>query len=330
MVGAGPREFVVAAGERGHRLDQFVQRSLAASGEVASRAEVQRWIGLGAVTVNRVRVKSSTDLRVGDVVLVSPAPDARTAAVPDADVAFDVVYEDDTIVVVNKPAGLVVHPARSHPSGTLVNGLLARGYFDLADASTLSDARDPEGHRRPGIVHRIDKGTSGLLVVARNAVAREGLKRQLSAHTVLREYDALALGDVKVLDHDTLHGRHPKDRLRFTTHLREGKRAVTHVASVERFGVATYVRCRLNTGRTHQIRVHLAESGTPILGDTLYGAQPRTGPLARLAKDLGHQALHARLLGFTHPVTGEELRFEAPLPADFALALVTLRSLGGT
>ena len=293
---------------------------------------MQRWIGLGAVTLNGTVVKASSDLRLGDVVQVRRPPEATTAAAPDANVEFDVVYEDEALVVVNKPAGLVVHPARSHPSGTLVNGLLARGYFDVAlaaqGAAELSDARDPEGHRRPGIVHRIDKGTSGLLVVARNAVAREGLKRQLSAHTVLREYDALALGDVKVLEHDTLHGRHPKDRLRFTTRLREGKRAVTHVAVVERFGLATYVRCRLSTGRTHQIRVHLAESGTPILGDTLYGALPREAHVVKLAKDLGHQALHARLLGFTHPVTGKELRFEAPLPPDFAAALETLRGLG--
>jgi 23S rRNA pseudouridine1911/1915/1917 synthase len=310
-------------------LDRFVQRALAARGEPASRAEVQRWIGLGAVSVNGAPKKPSEQLRAGDRVLVTRPGEARSAAAPEEGIAFEVVYADEALVVVNKPAGLVVHPARSCPTGTLVNGLLARGYFDaaVATAGELADARDPEGHHRPGIVHRIDRGTSGLLVVARTAAAREGLKRQLSAHTVLREYDALAIGDVKVLEHDTLHGRHPKDRLKFTTHLRTGKRAVTHVTIVERFsGVATHVRCRLSTGRTHQIRVHLAESGTPILGDALYGPAPRSPLLAALARALGHQALHARLLGFSHPVTGETLRFEAPLPDDFARALSGVRA----
>lgn len=313
-------------GDRGLRLDQFVQRALAASGAPPSRAEVQRWIGLGAVQVNGAARKPSEQLRPGDRVLVTRPDEALTAAVAEEGIAFDVVYVDDALVVVNKPAGLVVHPARSHPAGTLVNGLLARGYFEATRHEALADPRDPEAHHRPGIVHRIDRGTSGLLVVARTAVAREGLKKQLSAHTVLREYDALAIGDVTVLEHDTLHGRHPKDRLRFTTHLREGKRAVTHVAVVERFALATYVRCRLNTGRTHQIRVHLAESGTPILGDSLYGPLPRSPVLAALTRALGHQALHARLLGFTHPTTGEELRFEAPLPEDFRAALARLRA----
>jgi 23S rRNA pseudouridine1911/1915/1917 synthase len=224
----------------------------------------------------------------------------------------------------------VVHPAKSHPGGTLVNGLLARGYFSaLADAERQgpADARDPEGHRRPGVVHRIDKGTSGLLVVARTSTAREGLKAQFAAHTILREYDAIAVGDVKVLEHDTAYGRHPTDRLRFTSHLRgpgAGKRAVTRVEVVKRFKHATHVRCTLRTGRTHQIRVHLAETGTPVLGDTLYGKVPRDALLAELSRTLGHQALHARLLGFTHPVKGKSLRFEAPLPADFAEAMARL------
>ncbi len=295
-----------------------------------TRSEVQRWIALGVVTVEgegrAARVcKASEPVRVGDVVCVLPADSPRTDAAPDASVVFDVVYSDDALVVVNKPAGLVVHPARSHPSGTLVNGLLARGFFDAAAAS-LADPRDPEGYRRPGVVHRIDRGTSGLLVVARTAAAREGLKKQLAAHTVVREYEAIALGEVTRTEHDTLHGRHPTDRLRFTTRVRDGKRAITHVAVVTRFGPrATRVRCTLRTGRTHQIRVHLAESGTPILGDAVYGPLPRDPELARLFRALGHPALHARTLGFVHPVTGEEMRFEAPLPADFTAAL---RALG--
>ena len=321
------QELVVGEGERGQRLDRFVQRALSRGVDAPSRAEVQRWIDLGVVEVNGVAKKAADQLRTGDVVLVSRAAPAETRAVAEEGIAFDVVYADDDLVVVNKPAGLVVHPAKSHPGGTLVNGLLARGYFDAVgdvEREPLADTTDPEGHRRPGIVHRIDKGTSGLLVVARTATAREGLKTQFAAHTILREYDAIAVGGVKLLEHDTAYGRHPTDRLRFTTHLRgpgSGKRAITRVAIVTRFKNATHVRCTLRTGRTHQIRVHLADTGTPVLGDTLYGKLPRDALLAELARMLGHQALHARLLGFTHPVTGKKLRFEAPLPADMAEAL---------
>jgi 23S rRNA pseudouridine1911/1915/1917 synthase len=234
---------------------------------------------------------------------------------------------------VNKPAGLVVHPARGHAGGTLVNGLLARGYFD-AGATTasaaLSDPRDAEGFLRPGIVHRIDKGTSGILVVARTARARERLKEQFARHTIERAYDALSTGDVTAMRHDTLHGRHPRDRMRFTTRVEEGRRAVTEVTVLERFGGrATYVGCRLETGRTHQIRVHLAESGTPILGDPLYGLRPSHERIRAIAEALGRPALHARVLGFVHPATGKTMRFEAPLPEDFAGALAELRRIGG-
>jgi 23S rRNA pseudouridine1911/1915/1917 synthase len=326
---AAPETLVVETAERGCRLDQFVQRATSRGAAPPSRAEVQRWIGMGAVTLNGAAARPSDSLRPGDVVVVVRAAAVRTDAAAEEGVRFDVVYADDALVVVNKPAGLVVHPARGHATGTLVNGLLARGYFDAADAG-IADSRDPQGHVRPGIVHRIDKGTSGLLVVARTAAAREGLKAQLSAHTVLREYDAIAVGDVRLLVHDTLHGRHPRDRLRFTTHVSDGKRAITRVEVVAPFGVATHVRCTLRTGRTHQIRVHLAESGTPVLGDALYGPLPRHPLLASLARALGHQALHARLLGFTHPTTGQTLRFEAPLPADFEQALDRLRDLAAS
>jgi len=325
--GATPEERVVGEGERGQRLDRFVQRVSSASGEATSRAEAQRWIDHGAVRVNGAVKKAADQLRAGDVVTFTRAAPPLTTAIAEEGIAFEVIYADDVLVVVNKPAGLVVHPAKSHPGGTLVNGLLARGYFDALEAD-LADTRDKEGHRRPGIVHRIDKGTSGLLVVARTAAAREGLKAQFAAHTTLREYDAIAVGDVTVLEHDTAYGRHPTDRLRFTTHLRgiaAAKRAITRVEVVSRFALATHVRCTLRTGRTHQIRVHLAESGTPVLGDTLYGKLPRDAVLAELTRSLGHQALHARLLGFVHPVTGKALRFEAPLPEDVAAALGRLR-----
>jgi 23S rRNA pseudouridine1911/1915/1917 synthase len=256
---------------------------------------------------------------------VEPAEPRATGVVPEEGVVFETLYVDEELVVVSKPSGLVMHPARGHATGTLVHGLLARGLFRAGD-ETVSDPMDAEGHVRPGIVHRLDRGTSGVLVVARTARAREGLKEQFSRHTIERAYDALTVGSVVKTRHETLHGRHKKDRLRFTTLVREGKRAVTNVEVLERYGArATRVRCRLETGRTHQIRVHLAESGTPVLGDPLYGRTPRDAELRLLAEALGHQALHARVLGFIHPVTGKSLRFEVPPPADFLAAAEALR-----
>jgi 23S rRNA pseudouridine1911/1915/1917 synthase len=282
------------------------------------------------VKVNGAAKKPADQLRAGDVIAVSRAAAPVSSASAEAGIDFEVVYADDALVVVNKPAGLVVHPAKGHPGGTLVNGLLGRGYFDAKaiEGGGLADSRDAHGYLRPGIVHRIDKGTSGLLVVARTPMARERLKEQFSRHTILREYDAIAVGDVTILEHDTAYGRHPTDRLRFTTHPSDtthARRAVTRVEIVTRFALATHVRCSLRTGRTHQIRVHLAESGTPVLGDALYGRIPKNPALAELARGLGHQALHARLLGFVHPVTEEPMRFEAPLPRDVADALARLR-----
>jgi 23S rRNA pseudouridine1911/1915/1917 synthase len=319
----------VTAEGRGQRLDQFIQRAFSADADPPTRAEVQRWIAVGAALVNGAPTKASDAVRVGDVIRVERPLPPRSLATPDDRVLFEVVYVDDALVVVDKPAGVVVHPAKGHAAGTLVNGLLARGFFKEDEAVAMG-TRDAMGHSRPGIVHRIDKGTSGLLVVARTAVAREGLKAQLARHSVLREYEALCVGDVRDAVHDTFYGRHRTDRLRFTSHLREGKRAVTRVTVVERFGVATRVHCQLETGRTHQIRVHLAESGTPILGDPLYGRSPKDPLLRELAQALGHQALHARLLGFRHPTTGEEMVFESRLPADIASAIARLEANHGT
>jgi 23S rRNA pseudouridine1911/1915/1917 synthase len=226
------------------------------------------------------------------------------------------MHVDDAIVVVDKPAGLVVHPAKGHEGGTLVNGLLALGLFPLGDA---------DGSARPGIVHRLDKGTTGVMVVARHAAAREALKAQFQAHSIDRAYVALVAGEARETTHATLHGRHPRDRMRFTSRVRLGKRAVTHVRVVERLKGATLVECTLETGRTHQIRMHLSEDGTPVLGDPLYG-RPARDPFVRTVADrLGHQALHATLLGFVHPGTGERVRFTAPAPPDFQEALRALR-----
>jgi 23S rRNA pseudouridine1911/1915/1917 synthase len=214
-----------------------------------------------------------------------------------------------------------------------VNGLLARGFFDAwsvgkAEPDDGTDVEDEEQRfRRPGIVHRLDKDTSGVMVVARTPAAREHLKRQFADHTIAREYVAIASGVVAPAVFRTLHGRHPTDRVRFSGRVRSGKTAVTHVDVIEHFGkLATLLRCRLETGRTHQIRVHLAEGGHALLGDALYGHAPRARELKDIVKELNRQALHARLLGFVHPATGKPIQFETEPPDDFRQALLRLRA----
>ncbi|MBX3202045.1 MAG: RluA family pseudouridine synthase [Labilithrix sp.] len=357
-----PILLVVPREAEGTRLDRFLASTLSAMEGGPSRTELQRWIEHGSVKVDGVSRKASDKLREGARITVEPEPPPRTEAMADAGVEFDVVYMDDAVIVLDKPAGLVVHPARGHQTGTLVNGLLARGVFDPPDGDDEIDERPsvsarpdevargaaggedeaaregepqvfPGGARdldrsRPGIVHRLDKGTSGLMVVARHPRAREHLKRQFAAHSIEREYVALCVGEVSAKTFDTLHGRHPTDRIRFSSKVKTGKRAVTHVRPLETFGRhATYVACRLETGRTHQIRVHLADDRTPILGDPLYGKLPKNEVLREAAVALGRQALHARVLGFVHPMTGESIRFEVDPPADFQLALTTLRAM---
>lgn len=291
-----------------------------------SRATVQRWISEGRVKIDGKICRPKQQVRGGAKLEVEPSEPPPSTAVPDASVAFHVLYEDSHLIVVDKPAGLVVHPARGHATGTLVNGLLARGGFERASA----DARDPNASVRPGVVHRIDKDTSGILVVAKDEPTREGLKQQLSQHTVERLYRALTLGVPRSASIETLYDRHPRSRLRFTSNTNTGKRAVTHVRVVETLadGRAAFVECRLETGRTHQIRVHLSEQAkTPLLADWLYGKAPGAPDLAEIASALGRQALHAAVLGFVHPITQESLRFESPLPADFDAALSALRAL---
>jgi 23S rRNA pseudouridine1911/1915/1917 synthase len=307
------------------RLDKCVVAFLRSGDLKPSRAEVQRWIVGERVLLDGQPASASAHVRVGATITARPMPPPLSEATPDARIRLVVVYEDSHLLVVDKPAGLVVHPARGHAGGTLVNGLLARGGFDLAPA----DERDPQGQMRPGIVHRLDKGTSGLLVVAKNARTREGLKALFQAHDIDREYVAIVVGVAEERTIATMHGRHPKDRLRFTSRGRiaHPKQAVTHVRVLEELKGATVVACTLETGRTHQIRVHLAEQlKTPVLGDPIYGSVPADPALARASENLGHQALHARLLGFVHPMTGEALRFESALPEDMARALELLRA----
>jgi 23S rRNA pseudouridine1911/1915/1917 synthase len=325
-------DLVVPREAAGARLDRFLAAALASTERAPSRSELQRWITQGRVKVDGVARGAADKVTEGSRIHVVPSEGERSRALPETGVAFDVLYEDRELLIVNKPAGLVVHPARGHEGGTLVNGLLALGVFDLPRESIVDEweGKDTSAHLRPGIVHRLDKGTSGIMVVARTARARERLKRQFQEHSIERAYEAIAVGDAVARVFSTLHGRHPKDRLRFTSHVREGKRAVTDLAVLERLddGRATHVLCRLETGRTHQIRMHLSESGTPILGDPVYGKPPKDRFLRALADELGHQALHARVLGFTHPTTNERVRFEAPPPKDFVHALTELRAKG--
>jgi 23S rRNA pseudouridine1911/1915/1917 synthase len=305
----------VPASARGLRADVFLAREID-----ASRSEIQRWMEAGRVTVSGRPLRAKDRVREGDRIDVEPLAPPTTRVEPDAGVPFDVLYTDDDLVVVMKPAGVVVHPAPGHLQGTLVSGLLALGLFRLEDLA------EDGASTRPGIVHRLDAGTSGVMVVARTPAARESLRAQFSAHSIERAYEAIVVGHPKDGRIETLHGRHPKNRLLFTTHVQKGRRAVTFVRTIERFASAAHVECGLETGRTHQIRVHLAEVlRTPVLGDRVYGKPPRDPKLRRLGEALGHQALHARLLGFLHPTTKAPVRFEAEAPNDFQQALRALR-----
>jgi 23S rRNA pseudouridine1911/1915/1917 synthase len=315
--------FVVGSGLAADRLDKLLVELLPGT----SRATIKRWIAEDRVRVDGRPCRGKDLPKPGSTIEVEPGPEPTTDAEPDASVPFRVLFEDDHLIVVDKPAGVVVHPARGHRTGTLISGLLAREGFGRPPA----DPRDPKGSLRPGMVQRLDKDTSGVMVVAKAATARERLKAQISGRTAERVYRALTLGVPREGEIRSLYGRDPRSRLRFTTKLERGREAVTRVRVVERLagGRAALVECRLLTGRTHQIRVHLLErAATPILGDALYGRRSADRELDRIAGELGRQALHAAVLGFDHPESGAPLRFEAPLPADMQLALDQLRKVG--
>ena len=315
-------ETTISPEQAGQRIDRLATELLTG----VTRGTVQRWIAERRVLVDGVAVRARDKAREGALLRVSPGREPATNAQPDASVPVDVRYEDEQLLVVHKPAGMVVHPSRGHRSGTLVNGLLARPGFERPP----SDPLDPEGHFRPGIVHRIDKDTSGLLVVAKTSQAREGLKAQLAAHDVQRLYVALTVGVPPSSKIETLHGRDPRSRLRFSCRVSEGKRAVTHVQLVQSLAQerAALVSCRLETGRTHQIRVHLSgHAKTPLLADQLYGGMSGPVDVLAVAQRLGRQALHAKSLGFVHPATGKTLEFEAEIPPDMETALSELRTL---
>ncbi|AWO73375.1 pseudouridine synthase [Geobacillus thermoleovorans] len=288
----------------GERIDKVI----AALNDEWSRSQVQQWIKSGLVTVNGQTVKANYKCEAGDSVAVSP-PEPEPLHVEPEPIPLDIYYEDEDVLVVNKPRGMVVHPAPGHMRGTLVNALLAH----CRDLSGIN------GVLRPGIVHRIDKDTSGLLMVAKNDAAHRSLVEQLVNKTVTRRYKAIVHG---VIPHDygTIDapiGRDKRDRKKMAVTEENGKEAVTHFRVLERFRHYTYVECQLETGRTHQIRVHMKYIGYPLAGD------PQYGPKKTLAID--GQALHAGVLGFRHPRSGEYLEFEAPLPPEFAELLDWLR-----
>ncbi|KFZ43646.1 RluA family pseudouridine synthase [Anoxybacillus flavithermus] len=288
----------------GERIDKVI----AELNEQWSRSQVQQWLKEGHVLVNGKAVKPNYKCHVDDEVVIS-IPDPDPLHVEPEPIPLDIYYEDADVVVVNKPRGMVVHPAPGHMRGTLVNALLAH----------CQDLSGINGVLRPGIVHRIDKDTSGLLMVAKNDLAHESLVNQLVNKTVTRKYVAIVHG---VIPHDygTIDapiGRDPRDRQSMAV-VENGKEAVTHFRVLERFDHYTFVECQLETGRTHQIRVHMKYIGYPLAGD------PKYGPRKTLPID--GQALHAGVLGFHHPRTGEYLQFEAPIPHEFERLLDMLRN----
>ncbi|GAB6441146.1 MULTISPECIES: RluA family pseudouridine synthase [Bacillus] len=296
-------QVTVAEEQKSERIDKFV----AEINSEWSRSQVQQWIKDDVVTVNGKSVKVNYKVKENDEITVT-IPEPEALDIQAEDMNLEIYYEDADVLVVNKPRGMVVHPAPGHISGTLVNGLM----HHCTDLSGIN------GVMRPGIVHRIDKDTSGLLMVAKNDMAHESLVNQLVAKTVTRRYKAIVHG---VIPHDkgTIDapiGRDKKERQSMTVD-ENGKNAVTHFQVLERFKDFTLVECRLETGRTHQIRVHMKYIGYPLAGD------PKYGPKKTL--DMNGQALHAGILGFDHPRTGEYIQFEAPIPEVFEDALNILR-----
>jgi 23S rRNA pseudouridine1911/1915/1917 synthase len=298
-------QFTIEEEQDKERIDKVIS----SLNEEWSRSQVQQWIKDGLVTVNDKPIKANYKCSAGDAIVIE-LPEPEPLDVEPEAMDLDIYYEDADVIVVNKPRGMVVHPAPGHMRGTLVNGLLAH----------CNDLSGINGVLRPGIVHRIDKDTSGLLMVAKNDFAHESLVNQLVNKTVTRKYKAIVHG---VIPHDygTIDapiGRDKHDRQSMTVTEENGKEAVTHFRVLERFDKFTFIECQLETGRTHQIRVHMKYIGYPLAGD------PKYGPKKTLPID--GQALHAGILGFTHPRTGEYLEFEAPLPEEFQRILDMLRN----
>ncbi|MCI5753728.1 MAG: RluA family pseudouridine synthase [Clostridiales bacterium] len=294
----------VTAQESGERIDALLSRMA----DGLTRSAAQRLLEAGAVTLGGVPVKKNRRVAAGETfTVVLPEPEAPLPL--PQEIPLDVVYEDDDLIVVNKPRGMVVHPAPGHPDGTLVNALLWHCGSSLSGVG---------GEKRPGIVHRLDMDTSGLIIAAKNDFAHLSLSAQLADRSLSRIYEAIVRGRLRE-DSGTVDapiGRHPADRLRMAVTQKNSRPAVTHWSVLERYNGFTHVRCQLESGRTHQIRVHMAYIGHPVLGDPLYGPKQDRGSA---------QCLHARQLKFVHPRSGEQVVLECPLPDYF---LEALRRLG--
>ena len=305
----GLQRLTVSPEDAGVRIDKYLAEQL----PDITRSYLQKLLKDGSVQMNGKPVKASTKTAVGAVIaLTSPEPE-EPEILPE-NIPLDILYEDSDVILINKPKNMVVHPAAGHYTGTLVNALM---YHCRGDLSGIN------GVLRPGIVHRIDKDTTGVLIVCKNDRAHNALAEQLKEHSITRKYRAIVCGNLKE-DEGTVDaplGRHPQDRKKMAIVRSGGKRAVTHYRVLERFGNDTYIECQLETGRTHQIRVHMASLGHPLLGDEIYGR-------AKSPFKLEGQTLHAMVLGFIHPTTGEYMEFEAPLPEYFEKLLEKLRKSG--
>ncbi len=295
-----------AAGEdAGKRLDKF----LSEKPEMPSRSYLKKLIEESRVQVDKKAVKGNYKVRAGNEIEVS-VPEPKELEVEAEPMELNIVYEDDDLLIVDKPKGMVVHPAAGHESHTLVNGLLNHCRGNLSGIN---------GVLRPGIVHRIDRDTTGLLLVCKNDFSHAAIAEQLRVHSINRRYHAIVHGEIREDGTvDAPIGRNPNDRMKMAVNSKSGKEAVTHYHILEPLKKYTYIECRLETGRTHQIRVHMASIHHPLLGDTVYG--PSKSPIS-----LEGQTLHAKVLGFIHPRTGKYLEFEAPLPEYFEKLLVKLR-----
>lgn len=291
----------------GVRIDKFLSDAM----PDVSRSYIQKLLKDAYITVNKKQIKSNYKVTANDEIQVI-LPEPEVPDIQPEDIPLDILYEDQDILIVNKPKGMVVHPAPGHYSGTLVNAVMFHCKDNLSGINGVS---------RPGIVHRIDMDTTGSLIICKNDRAHQALAEQLKDHHITRRYHAIVHGNLKE-DSGTVNapiGRHPVDRKKMSTHAPHGRNAVTHYQVLERFGNYTYVECELETGRTHQIRVHMASIGHPILGDLVYGP-------AKCPFKLQGQTLHAKILGITHPTTGEYMEFDAPLPEYFVELLKKLRA----
>ncbi len=301
--------FQVPEGQADVRIDRY----LAEVSEGLSRSYIQKLLKSGGVLVNGLAVKASYNVCPGDAVVLDVL-EAVEPEIQEEEMDLDILYEDQDVILVNKPKGMVVHPAAGHYSGTLVNGLMAHCRDQLSGIN---------GVMRPGIVHRIDKDTTGVLIACKNDFAHNRIAAQLKEHSITRSYLAIVHGVIKEEEGtiDAPMGRHPVERKKMSINEKNGRSAVTHYQVLQRFSRYTYIQCRLETGRTHQIRVHMASIGHPLLGDEVYG--PHKCPFA-----LEGQTLHAEVLGFVHPRTGKYMECTAPLPEYFEQLLKKLERAG--